>query len=326
MLNGRSIIKHSLLCLCFLPLAIRIAAAAGGSPAKIERSFETNNRAHVRIDNRRGQVTVIGWDRPQIHLIYTDPEAGAELEIEKFPASGPVERLHVTTRALDKVASARERTTDYMLKVPVGVLLRIRNEQGNVSISKLEGDAFVDTVGSTISVSEVAGHVSVRSATGDIDILSTAGRVEATSISGRLRFVTPMTYSVVGRTSSGNIVYDGDLMPTANYNLSTHNGSIDISLPSVVSFELRAKSWRGEVQSDFPLDIRSHRDSHACGGRTFTGAHKTGEATVVLRNCYPWRIDGNNHRAGRLSSAFSVRSSTSPGEVLLNWDTLCVPF
>lgn len=264
------------------PLGIGLASDCMGSPVRIERSFEANRKPRVKIENLKGQIDVTGWDRPEIRLIYTGPETGMELEVEQFPGKGCVERLHITTRLGKPFATARERTADYVLKAPVGVLLQIHNEEGGVSVSKLEGEVSVDTAGAAIFVTEVAGHISVRSTTGDINITSAAGRVEAESIFGGLRFFSPMTYSVDGSTVSGSIIYEGDLMPTASCKLSTYSGRIDIGLPSVVSFELNAKSSHGKVQSDFPLALKRRSDSQAHGGNSLIGAHRAGEATVVL--------------------------------------------
>lgn len=107
----------------------------------------------------------------------------------------------------------------------------------------------MDTTSGSISAIEVAEHLSLRSISGDILIIRLSGRVEASSISGSLHFLFPASLHVIGSTTSGNILYEGNLMPHGEYRLTNYSGSTDLVVASTADFELRARSVRGKVDA-----------------------------------------------------------------------------
>ena len=87
---------------------------------------------------------------------------------------------------------------------------------------------------------------------------------------------------VIGSTTSGNMLYEGNLIPHGEYRLTNYSGSTDLVVASTADFELRAHSIRGKVESDFPLN-RRHKTGHdVLGANSLFGTHSKGDATVVL--------------------------------------------
>jgi DUF4097 and DUF4098 domain-containing protein YvlB len=267
-------------------LLLSWAGPAASAPRLVEQNIAVEKNAHIAIRNASGQVVVRSWDRPQVHLIWTPSASGIDLDIEQLPASGAADRIRLTTEAGNGHMTNVQGPADLTVEVPPSASLDIRNPEGSVLVRGLQGAVSIATVGGTISVLETAEHLSVSSLSGDIGIIRASGRVEATSISGTLRFVLPTSLHIRGNTTSGAISYEGDLLPGADYDLSTYSGDIDILCPVSASFELRANTVKGKVVPDRRLALTTKRraPSFPYKGTSLFATQNAGSATVEARS------------------------------------------
>jgi putative adhesin len=256
------------------------AALAGGA-AIFEKSFVTSRDPRISLTNLAGRVTVKGWDKAQVHALFVTVSPRVEVDTEVLPQTGTADKIRFSTHVLDPLVPMNEQLADYTLDVPVGSSLEIRSPQGSVQIENLQGDATVESVGANVRVTDFTGHLSVRSVGGNIEIIRPSGHVEADSITGNLHFVSPTTTQLRATTTSGRILYEGDFIGGGNYRLSAYSGNVDVICPASASFELRAKSERGKVQSELPIVSRRHSPSPAYAN-SLLGTHNTGKATVEL--------------------------------------------
>jgi hypothetical protein len=265
-----------------LPLGLLGAAGA----LRVERTIETSADPRISLSNLKGQVTVKGWDKSQVHVVASVASPRVEVDIEPFPPRGRADKIHFTTHFLDPQMTG-DQSADYTLEVPLGSSLEIHNAEGSVQIQTLQGEASVDSVGGTIAASDVSGHLDVRSIGGDIEMVRPSGRVEARSVCGTLRLVSPTTSRIHASTTSGKIFYEGDFLPDGNYYLSDYGGDMEILTPASASFELDAKTQHGKVITDPGISFtpKQHIASRLPPGATsFFGTHNTGKATVELKS------------------------------------------
>ena len=264
--------------LIIAPLAIWAA-----SPEKVEKTINTNGEPEVQVTNLRGQVVVQGWDKSQVHAICIISSPHVELDTEALPKAGEAERVELTTHVVNPSAPAASDTADCTIQVPTASNLDIRNRQGSVGVSGIQGQhTRVETTDGKITATDVTSHFMGRSLGGDIEVIRPTGRVEAFSITGNLSFIDPVSKSLRGNTNSGNIVYQGDFMAAGDYILSTYSGQIDAALPRAASFDLMAKSVKGKVDNTFTLTPNRHSSGSFPSGNTLFGSHSTGNARVEL--------------------------------------------
>jgi hypothetical protein len=266
--------------LVLLLMATSVLLAAGAS--HLEKTFETSRNPRISLVNLTGNVVVRGWDKPQVHGEYNVFSPRVEVDAEALPPNGPADKIHFTTHVLDPQVSGDARTVDYILDVPVGASLEVRNPQGSVRIERLQADATVESVGGSIVVTDFSGYLAVRSVGGNIEIIRPAGHVQAYSITGSLHFVSPATSKFRASTTSGRILYEGDFMEGGDYVLSAYSGDMDIVCPPSSSFELSAKTVRGKLETALPLRPKRHPPSPLASGNSLLGTHNTGKATVEL--------------------------------------------
>lgn len=268
--------------LCSLALPGIVVAADGN---RIEKTFEVAPNPRVTVSNARGQILIRGWDKQQVHIVYSVISPRVEVDSDVIPPSGPADKVHFSTHILDPLVSGKDQTADYSLDVPMGTDLEIRDTLGSVKIDKLQGDdTTVETVGGAIVVSDFTGHLFVRSIGGNIDVIRAAGRVEAYSITGDLHFVSPTTSKLRATTTSGRIVFEGDFPDGGDYSLSEYSGDMEIICPPSASFELNAKTDRGKLENEMPITIRHQPATPLSSANSLFGTHLSGKATVNLKS------------------------------------------
>jgi DUF4097 and DUF4098 domain-containing protein YvlB len=269
----------SLAALLLLSLPFTGVAQQGGT--RLEKTIDATLAPRISLTNLNGHVVVKGWDRLQIHLVSSTTSPRVEVEVETMPSAGPAEKLRLDTHPRENGLSAKEKTTDYLLEVPLASSLDVHNFEGNVQVERLQGDVGIESGGAPIDVDDVSGHLAVRSLAGDITISHSAGRVEANSVCGNLHFISPTGTDLRGDTTSGKIVFEGEFVPAADYQLSTWNGNMDVFTSPNGSFELVAKSIKGKVVRDPEVPLRSKPRRYP---GTYSMLSNAGKATVELRS------------------------------------------
>src|SRR6476469_3791476 len=90
---------------------------------------------------------------------------------------------------------------------------------------------------------------------GNIDVEGVKGELEITNVNGSIR-LTNISGSAVANTVNGNVIANfTSVTPDAAMGFSTLNGKVDVTFPPSVKANFKLKSDRGEVYSDFDMDI-----------------------------------------------------------------------
>ena len=275
-----------LLGVLLLPTALIWAAGDG----RIEKTFDTTREPRISVINLQGHVLVRGWEKAQVHVVYTVASPRVEVDSEILPNTGPAEKIRFDTHVLDSTLPVNEQGADYSLDVPTGASLEIRNSQGKIFVQGMQADASVQSVGADISIRDYSGRLMVHSVAGDIEVIRPAGNVEAYSITGNLRFVSPSTTRLHGSTTSGSITYQGDFADRGDYIFSTYNGDLDIICPSAASYELSAKTLKGKLFNTMPMTHRRESASSLGTSNSLLGSRNAGKATLELTS-----FSGNIH-------------------------------
>jgi DUF4097 and DUF4098 domain-containing protein YvlB len=95
------------------------------------------------------------------------------------------------------------------------------------------------------------GGITVKDVKGELDLHSSNGGLSLEDVAGSVR----------ARTTNGGITatFTGERAEGDGIELSTTNGSIELSLPKRFSGELNARTVNGSIRSDFPLEDTNRR-------------------------------------------------------------------
>jgi DUF4097 and DUF4098 domain-containing protein YvlB len=185
-------------------------------------------------------------------------------------------------------ADAESGRVDYEILVPADASITLHSSTGSMHAEKLHGDVSLEGPEAAVDVRDISdAHVHVRTMNGSVSVANVKnGHVEVDSLSGdvTLNSVNGSLVQVV--SSSGRINYIGDFGNSGEYRLTSHSGDIDATIPEWTSADVSARSVKGEVHDDIPLQPKSHTAVAFEKGRTFAGSmgHVAISSTVVLRS------------------------------------------
>jgi DUF4097 and DUF4098 domain-containing protein YvlB len=257
------------------------AAVFAADPAKKEFKYSAGPKASVFILNQYGPITVKPSTTEQV-IVFATPHS------DKVQVDGTQNgnRVVVKSQLLDGANAATGRV-DYEVEVPSGTSVTLHSFDGPVHAEQLEGDVTVETDTATVDLRDLAGgHVHVNTMNGPVTLTNiNNGHVEITSVGGDVNLNSVTGPFVEVMSAKGRINYSGDFGYTGNYKLTSHSGDIEAVVPAYASFDVNAKSVRGDVVNDFPLTGRHQPDSPSAfqRGRSFVGSAGKAASSVIIR-------------------------------------------
>ncbi|HEY1660312.1 MAG TPA: DUF4097 family beta strand repeat-containing protein [Candidatus Sulfotelmatobacter sp.] len=248
---------------------------------KKEFHFTVAARSGVSVLNPYGSIAV-------------KPSSGNTVLVSAFLHSDKVEidnnqsgnRVDITSHLLPG-ADAESGRVDYEIQVPADASITLHSSTGTLRAEKLHGDVNLEGPGASVEVRDISGaHVHVKTMNGPVTLDNIQnGHVEVDSLSGvvTLNEVNGALVQVV--STSGKINYIGDFGNSGEYRLTSHSGDIDATIPEWTSADVSARSVRGEVHDDIPLQPKTHTYFALDKGRAFAGTmgRVAVSSTVVLR-------------------------------------------
>ena len=147
----------------------------------------------------------------------------------------------------------------------IGKSVKFHSTRTDMELGKVDGDLTMDS-----------GDLHANSIVGPFEVHTRAKDIRLENISG------PITVE----NSHGEI----DLHPKSPFgdvNVSNHQGAIHIVIPESASFNVLARSSRGELESDLPLNVTRTGDDRVAQGNVGKGANKlqltTDHGTIEIR-------------------------------------------
>jgi DUF4097 and DUF4098 domain-containing protein YvlB len=245
-----------------LHLAIVVlAAAAAVFPTDTTVTAGPGTRLQLR--NLVGDIDVRTWNRDAVRV---------------RAAHSPRERVLIERRGSTLVVGVRPRPgapgeVDYQLVVPRGMPVSLDGARTSAKVRDLEGDVVIQTISGEIAVQGGDGNVTLSSIQGTISVVGSRGRLEVNSVDGEVRLMEiagrifaetvngavalrrVVSDSVEVSTINGDLCYDGAIAGAGHYRFRTHNGDITVGLPEQAGATVTLATYRGEIDSDFPLRV-----------------------------------------------------------------------
>ena len=268
---------------CHRCVADRNAASrynAGPDPQGI--SVQCGFKAGLSVNNPYGSISVKPTSSSIVvidALLYSD-----KVEVDKNLIGN---RVEIQSHLLPG-ADAQSGRVDYEILVPADASITLHSSTGPLRAERLHGDVTLEGAAATVEIRDITGaHVHVKTLNGPVTLTNVQdGHVEVDSLSGEvtLNGVTGPLVQVI--STSGSISYTGDFGDRGEYRLTSHSGNIEAMVPETTSADVSARSVRGEVHDDIPLQPRAHTWFVIKEGSAFWGTmgRAAFSSTVVLRS------------------------------------------
>ncbi len=259
-------------------LVVAVPTLAFSQPTKKEFRYTVSPGAHLTVVNLNGPVTVRGASSRQMVIAATIHSSKVEVD-----SAQQGNRVEVWSHFLDQ-ATPSERRVEYEISVPLSTHVTVRAASGPIRVERLRSDVALEGDEAQIEVEHVDnGRVHTRTLNGAITLSNINGtEVEARSASGDIRLNRVSAALLKVTATKGNIYYDGEFGMGGNYTLFNHSGNIEVALPENASVALMARSQKGSVQNEVPMQPKQHTPVPSRAGRTFVGTSHSGSSSVQL--------------------------------------------
>ncbi|MBS3819116.1 DUF4097 family beta strand repeat protein [bacterium] len=264
---------------------------------KFQKTVQLSQTGKVKLKNISGYIEVKTWNRSEVKIDALKVSKASSLskaeenaQKVKIEVNKSGDLLEIETDYSKHSSNSLNVSVDYNLMVPSRVSLDLNSVSGDVFMEKIGGeveaevvsgniemmgagkDVDCQTVSGDLRVQDVKGYVVVFTVSGDLSLERIKGSVEAETVSGNVEMkeVTDAE-KIKGKTLNGEIVYEGSLRKGSRYNFNSHSGDIHLNIPASSSFELEAKTFSGEIESDFEIALSGKVSSKKIRGTVNEG-------------------------------------------------------
>ncbi len=258
-------------------VAVLATATFAAGEKRKEYRFTVGPHSSISVTNQYGPISVKPGFGNQVvvtAVIHSD-----KVEIDHSQSGN---RVDIVSHLLDG-ATAETGGVDYELLVPPDASVTLHSATGPLSAEKLHGDVTLEGAAATVEVRDISdAHVHVKTMKGPVTLTNVHdGHVEITSVSGDITLKTVSGPLVQVNSTSGRIRYDGDFGFGGEYLLTSHTGDIEASAPNDASIDVTARSVKGSVENDFPLEPK-HTSFVVKAGSAFAGTMNKAASSVKL--------------------------------------------
>lgn len=225
---------------------------------KIERTFATGERCELTVENVQGEITVSGWDHPEVQVTATkrgdgdtQVDIGADgprvwVRTRKGPSGGWLSWLR-TGKGLAEV--------NYDIKVPHTSQVSLKGVNGAIAVEDILGAVYAKAVNGATRLRGVSGSTIVKAVNGGVEADDLSGKAGLTTVSGGIVIRGSRLSSLSAKTVSGSVAVETTIDQQGSYQAKTVSGGFELAIPADSRCTVTAKSASGGVECEFPCEM-----------------------------------------------------------------------
>lgn len=270
-----------------------------GLSARETMTFKVSGQPRVVLDTFDGAIELHSWDRPEVEVeIERRAMEQALMDQIKVDAS---EKNGVVTVKVTGPARGEFRGVTIGMHISPTARLRVavpRNSNveatsgdGSIRAEAIEGKLLLTTSDGSVTGTRLGGDIQIRSGDGSIRLDNVTGKLDLETTDGTV-VVDGRPTVLKARTGDGSVraTIEPDTVMADNWELTTSDGSVVVTLPGAFNGELDAETSDGVVRTSHPLlddvnagERRDGEDREERRERRRTLRSKIGDGGKVLR-------------------------------------------
>jgi DUF4097 and DUF4098 domain-containing protein YvlB len=238
------------------------------------KSFKVTAVADLDLDTFDGSIELHSWDKNEIEVeiekrameqaLLDEIKVDAEQQGDKVTVkvTGPTRMQHRgVTIGVHISPTARLRVA-----VPRNINIRAVSGDGSIRAEAIEGRLVLNTNDGSVTGTRLGGDIQIRSGDGSIRLDSTSGKLDLETTDGSIGVEAQPTV-LKARTGDGSIraTIEPDAVMADNWELTTSDGTVTLTLPGLFNAELDVETSDGRVTTDHPLLDAEDRDRRRDG-------------------------------------------------------------
>jgi len=243
-----------------------------GLSAREVKTFKVSGQPEVVLDTFDGSIELHSWDRNEIEVevekrameqsLLDEIKIDAQQEGDKIVVrvTGPRGERHGVTIGMHISPTARLRVA-----VPKNANINAVSGDGSIKAEAIEGTIVLRTSDGSITGTRLSGDIQVRSGDGSIRIDNTTGKLDLETEDGSVGVdARPSVLRLRTGDGSVRVTLEPETVMTDNWEITTTDGSVVVTLPGLFNAELDAETSDGAVRTNHPL-LDGDRDERRDG-------------------------------------------------------------
>jgi DUF4097 and DUF4098 domain-containing protein YvlB len=274
-----------------------ISADLGKFVERDEKHFTTAGRPDVSVSTFDGSIEIRPWDRPEVQVViekHARDKADADDIDVRAEQNGDHIIVEVKSRKQDDhrfhIGWSVGRSARLIVSAPAASDVAARSGDGAIDVERISGRLELKSGDGSIHGRELGGAVTAHSGDGSIRLDGVTGALDVDTGDGSISVAGKLT-TVRARSGDGNVTVrvEPGSAPSADWNITTGDGSVTLEVPDGFGAELDAHTGDGHVRLDNVTvsNVVGELKKNTVKGRLGSGGPalrvRTGDGSITLR-------------------------------------------
>ena len=233
-----------------------------GLSARETLTFKVSGQPQVVLDTFDGAIELHSWDRPEVE-VEIEKRAMEQALIDEIKVESS-EKNGVVTVKVTGPSRAEFRgvtigmhispTARLRVAVPRHSNIEATSGDGSIRAEAIDGKLTLITADGSVTGTRLGGEIHIRSGDGSIRLDNVTGKLDLETTDGSIGIDARPTV-LKARTGDGSIraTIEPDTVMADNWDLTTSDGAVVLTLPGAFNGELDAETSDGVVRTSHPL-------------------------------------------------------------------------
>jgi DUF4097 and DUF4098 domain-containing protein YvlB len=262
-------------------------------------TFKVSGQPRVVLDTFDGAIELHSWDRPEVE-VEIERRAMEQALIDQIKVEASEKNGVVTVKVIGPARAEFRGVTIGMhisptarlrVAVPRNSNVEATSGDGSIRAEAIEGKLLLSTSDGSVTGTRLGGDIQIRSGDGSIRLDNVTGKLDLETTDGTV-VVDGRPAVLKARTGDGSIraTIEPDTVMADNWELTTSDGTVVLTLPGAFNGELDAETSDGVVRTSHPLlddvnavERRDGEDREERRERRRTLRSKIGDGGKLLR-------------------------------------------
>lgn len=233
-----------------------------GLTAREVKTFKLTGKAELNVDTFDGAIEVHSWDRNEIE-VEIEKRAMEQVLLDEIKIDVQQQGDKVTVKVTGPTRMEHRGVTIGMhisptarlrVAVPRNLTLTAVSGDGSIRAEAIEGRIVLTTSDGSVTATRLDGDIQVRSGDGSIRLDNVTGKLDLETRDGSITLEARPTV-LHAKTGDGSIRANilSDTVMAENWDLTTSDGTVIVTLPGLFNAEMDAETSDGAVRSSHPL-------------------------------------------------------------------------
>lgn len=233
-----------------------------GLSARELKTFKVTGQPEIVLETFDGAIEIHSWDKNEIEVevekrameqvLLDEIKIDAQQQGDKIilKVTGPARPDHRgVTIGMHISPTARLRVA-----VPRSANINATSGDGSIRAEAIDGKIVLHTTDGSVVATRLGGDIQIRSGDGSIRIDNATGKLDLETDDGSIGVeAKPSVLRLRTGDGSVRVTVEPDTVMSDNWDITTSDGSVTVTLPGVFNAEIDAETSDGVVRTNHPL-------------------------------------------------------------------------